>query len=116
MQQYDDPVLFWVTDWSESSPWHLYYKLRQSYNDFRLLGEAPGHLFLPHETEDLAAFLSIAMASYWDGYLLPRLNYVSAELKDVFIDFYADDEQSLEFVRGLRKKRPEETSTVPEEL
>jgi hypothetical protein len=111
-----DEILFWATDWSSLSPWHLYFRLRQSYGDFRLLDEAPGHLFLPHENEDLASFLSIAMANYWDGYLLPRINHVRAVLKDVFIDFYADDKQTLEFVDELKKKWPEASSTVPEEL
>lgn len=54
------PTLLFVTEWSvwpSSENWHLYYKLRQTYADNRLLHEAPGHLFLEHEAEDLASIL-----------------------------------------------------------
>jgi hypothetical protein len=107
MQQPPEPTLFWATNWSSFSPWHLYYRLRQSYGDLRLLAEAPGHLFLTHETEDFASFLSIAMANYWDGYLLPVIDHVSAELHDVFMHFYSDTEQNLDFVDELAKRWPD---------
>jgi hypothetical protein len=61
---YRMPTLRWVTEWNiwpSSENWHIYYKLRQGYQDLRLLHEAPGHLFLGHESEDLASFLQIAM-------------------------------------------------------
>ena len=57
---YRMPTLLWITEWSiwpSSENWHLHYKLRHSYGDLRLLHEAPGHLFLGHESEDLASFL-----------------------------------------------------------
>jgi hypothetical protein len=47
--------------WGSGENWHLYYKLRQAYGDQRLLHEAPGHLFLEYEVEELASFLQIAM-------------------------------------------------------
>jgi hypothetical protein len=47
--------------WPSSENWHIYYKLRQSYGDHHSLAEAPGHLFLEHEAEDLASFLQLAM-------------------------------------------------------
>ncbi|HLQ52393.1 MAG TPA: hypothetical protein VK129_12900, partial [Terriglobales bacterium] len=53
---YRQPTLLWITEWGiwpSSENWHLYYMLRQSYSDQRLLQEAPGHLFLGHESEDL---------------------------------------------------------------
>jgi len=53
---YRRPALVWITEWGiwgSSENWHLYYTLRQSYGDLRLLHEAPGHLFLGHESEDL---------------------------------------------------------------
>ena len=56
---YRQPTLLWITEWGiwpSSENWHLYYRLRQSYGDLRLLPEAPGHLFLEHEAEDLASF------------------------------------------------------------
>jgi hypothetical protein len=47
---YRMPTLLWITEWGIwTENWHLYYKLRQSYNDQRLLHEAPGHLFLEYE-------------------------------------------------------------------
>src|ERR1700747_1385756 len=70
-----NPALVWITEWGiwgSSENLHLYYKLRQSYGDLRLLHEAPGHLFLGHESEDLASFLQLAMLNGWGGYILPH--------------------------------------------
>lgn len=59
---YRMPTLLWITEWSvwpSSENWHLYYKLRHSYGDLRLLHEGPGHLFLEHEprrSRNLASF------------------------------------------------------------
>ena len=61
---YRRPTLVWIPEWGiweSSENLHLYYRLRNSYGDLRLLHEAPGHLFLGHESEDLASFLQIAM-------------------------------------------------------
>jgi hypothetical protein len=49
--------------WQSSENWHLYYRLRQSYGDHRLIEEAPVHLFLEHETYDLISFLQIGLAA-----------------------------------------------------
>ena len=97
------PVLLWVTEWgiwdsSENS--HLYYRLRQSYGDQRLLWEAPGHLFLGHESEDLASFLQLSMLNGWGGYLLTGIDHVNAFFShDEFIDFFAADESNLQAIR-----------------
>jgi hypothetical protein len=97
------PTLLWVTEWgiwrsSENS--HLYYKLRQSYGDHRLLHEAPGHLFLEHESEDLTSFLQIAMLNGWGGYILTQADYVNTFFShDECIDFYAKREDNLADVR-----------------
>jgi hypothetical protein len=57
-----EPALLWITEWSIwDENWHLYYRLRHSYGDHRLLHEAPGHFFLEYETEDLASFLQVAI-------------------------------------------------------
>src|SRR2546423_368930 len=56
--------LLWVVTWgvwSSSENWHLYYRLRQSYHDERLLNEAPGHLFLDYEEPDLVSYLQPAL-------------------------------------------------------
>ena len=78
---YYRPALLLITEWGiwgSSENWHLYYKLRHEFGDQRLLHEAPGHLFLEYETEDLASFLQIAMLNGWGGYLLTDANYVNA--------------------------------------
>jgi hypothetical protein len=54
---------------------HLYYRLRQSYGDQRLLREAPGHLFLEHEDADLASFLQLGIVNAWDMHVFPELAY-----------------------------------------
>jgi hypothetical protein len=96
--------LLWITEWgiwSSSENLHLYYKLRQTYGDYRLLNEAPGHLFLDHEAEDLASFLQIAMLNGWGGYVLTQMDYVNAFFShDEFIDFFAQHDDNLADVRA----------------
>jgi hypothetical protein len=91
------PTLLWFTEWgiwSSNENLHLYYKLRQAYGDNRLLDEAPGHLFLAHESEDLASFLQIGMLNGWDGYVLTQAGYVDAFFShDEFIDFFATEKK-----------------------
>jgi hypothetical protein len=90
--------------WENSENWHLYYKLRQSYGDLRLLHEAPGHLFLGHESEDLTSFLQIAVLNGWGGYILTQANYVNAFFShDEYIDFFAA-EGGLGVLEDVRKE------------
>ena len=93
------PALLWLTEWGvwpSSENWHLYYKLRQIYGDQRLLHEAPGHLFLEHEAEDLASFLQVAILNGWGGHVLTHANYVNAFFShDEYIDSHADSEANL---------------------
>jgi hypothetical protein len=97
------PTLLWITEWdiwASSENLHLYYRLRESYGDRRLLHEAPGHLFLGHESEDLASFLQIAMLNGWGGFVLTEIGYVNAFFShDEYIDFFAENESCLEEVR-----------------
>jgi hypothetical protein len=97
------PTLLWVTEWGiwpSSENWHLYYKLRQSYGDSRLLHEAPGHFFVGHEAEDLASFLQLAMLNGWGGYVLTQAGFVNAFFShDEFVDFYAERDENLAEVR-----------------
>jgi len=90
------PTLLWITEWSiwqGSENWHLYYNLRQSHGDRRLLHEAPGHLFLEYEAEDLTSFLQVAMLNGWGGYILTHANYVNAFFShDEYIKFFAKPE------------------------
>jgi hypothetical protein len=100
---YRRPTLLWVTEWGiwpSSENWQLYYKLRQSYGDFQLLHDAPGHLFLEHESEDLSTFLQVAMLSGWGGYILTEVNYVNAFFShDEYIDFYTQNPRNLSELR-----------------
>jgi hypothetical protein len=100
---YRSPVLLWITEWGiwpPSENWHLYYKLRQAAGDFQLLHEAPGHLFLEHEIEDLASFVQVAMLNGWGGYILTQADYVNAFFShDEYIDFFARFPENLEEVR-----------------
>ena len=102
---YGMPTLLWITEWSiwpSSENWHLYYKLRQTYNEQRLLQEAPGHLFLEHEAEDLASFLQVAMSNGWGGYILTQADYVNAFFShDEHINFFAQSDENLADVRKV---------------
>ena len=97
------PVLLHITEWGvwpSSENWHLYYKLRQSCADNRLLEDAPGHLFLEHEVEDFASFLQLAMLNGWGGYVLTAANYVNAFFShDEYIEFFGEDGKRLEAIR-----------------
>jgi hypothetical protein len=100
------PTLLWITEWSiwpSSENLHLYYRVRQTYGDYRLLHEAPGHLFLEYETEDLATFLQVAMLNGWGGYMLTQAGYVNAFFShDEYIDFIAETDACLEEVRKFQ--------------
>jgi hypothetical protein len=98
---YRRPTLLWITEWGIwQENWHLYYKLRQSYDDFRLLHEAPGHLFLDFETEDLASFLQLAILNGQGGYVLTEANYVNAFFShDEYIRFFASDAGNLKEIQ-----------------
>lgn len=84
--------LVWVTDWGiwEENT-HLYYRLRQSYADQRLLHEAPGHLFLDYEAHDLISLLEVAILCGWDAHLLPIAGYSRAFIShDEYVDFASE--------------------------
>jgi hypothetical protein len=102
---YRRPALLWITEWGiwpSSENWHLYYRLRHTYSDLRLLHEAPGHLFLEHEAEDLASFLQVAMLNGWGGYVLTQADYVNAFFShDEYIDFFAELDKNLADVRKV---------------
>lgn len=54
---------------------HLYYRLRQSYGDHRLLHEAPGHLCLEHERPEVVTLVHLAILFGWDLHLIPTAGY-----------------------------------------
>jgi hypothetical protein len=90
-----DSCLLWVTEWgvwNSSENWHLYYRLRHSYGDLRLMHEAPAHLFLDYEGVDLVTFLEVGILSGWDMHLIPTVGYARAFVShDEFVEFAADD-------------------------
>lgn len=88
--------LLWVTEseiWNSGVNWHLYYRLRQSYGDRRLLDEAPGHLFLDYEAPDFVTFLQFAILAGFDAHIInDPTGYSRAFLShDEFVEFAADD-------------------------
>ena len=91
---YRMPTLLWLTEWgiwSSTENWHLYYQLRHSHGDHRLLHEAPGHLFLEYEAEDLTSFLQLSMLNGWGGYVLTQANYANVFFShDEYLDFYSE--------------------------
>lgn len=100
---YREPALLWITEWEiwgSCENWHLYYRLRQHYGDNRLLHEAPGHLFLGYEAEDLISFLQLAMLNGWGGYVLTQVNYANIFFShDEFIDLFSTNEDILQRAR-----------------
>ncbi len=67
-----------------------------------MLREAPGHLFLEHEAEDLASFLQLSMLNGWGGYVLTGANYVNAFFShDEYINFFAEQDENLGDVRKI---------------
>ena len=90
-----EECLLWVTDWGvwrSSENLHLYYRLRQSYDDHRLLDEAPAHLFLDYEAPDLVSFLQVGILCGWDMHLIPFVGYARAFVsRDEYVDFAADE-------------------------
>jgi len=114
---YRRPTLPFITEWGvwpSSENWHLYYKLRQTYGDNRLLQDAPGHLFLEREGEDLASFLQLSMLNGWGGYVLTEANYVNAFFShDEYIEFFAENSGNLADIRKmLRPSQPSADSTA----
>jgi hypothetical protein len=102
-------VLLWLRYWNEDERVCLYHQLRQSYGERRTVDEAPGHLFLTHETSALACFLFAAMLYEWEGYLMDANGYVITKLTDHgYVEFFSRSEASLDFVAALNGSTPEE--------
>lgn len=97
------PVLLWITEWGiwpSSENWQLYYNLRHGAGDSRQLHEAPGHLFLADEADDLASFAQVAMTNGWGGYILSEANRVNAFFShDEYIEFFASAPEMMNEVR-----------------
>lgn len=102
-----DQCLLWITEWgiwpSSENP-HLFYRLRQTYGENRLLNEAPGHLFLKHEVPDLASFISVGIISGWGFHLQPSPYWVRGFVShDKWFNLEAENESNLaEIKRNLK--------------
>jgi hypothetical protein len=98
-----DEVLLWVTEWKiwpSQENWHLYYALRQLAGDRGLLPEAPGHLFLAYEMEELKTILQVSLMNGWGGYFLAARGNITAFFShDGFVDFFADTSEELSALR-----------------
>lgn len=105
---YRQSALLWVTEWGiwpSSENWQLYYKLRHTYGDYQLLHDAPGHLFLEYESEDLGTFLQLAMLNGWGGYILTQANYVNVFFShDEYMDFFTKIPENISDVRACFAK------------
>jgi hypothetical protein len=94
--------LLWVTAWGiwqSSENWHLYYRLRGTYNDQRLIEEAPAHLFPNFESEDLITFLQIGIGAGWDMHVLSADNgrlFVSHDEWAQFLVKHAKEMDNIE--------------------
>ncbi|HWE72851.1 MAG TPA: hypothetical protein VG328_06805 [Stellaceae bacterium] len=92
--------LFWVLTWGvwqSSENWHLYYKLRQSCGDHRLLEEAPAHLFLDFETADVVTFIQVALSAGWNFQLLTSEDHARAFIShDEWIELTLKDAHELD--------------------
>ena len=99
-----DQCLLWITQWGvwpSSENFHAFYRMRESYGERRLLQDAPGHLFLKHETADLQTFVELALLCGWDFYLLPAPAYAAAYVShDEFIKLHTDDSEPLDQVKA----------------
>jgi len=95
-----DCCLLWVSltgVWPQSENWHLYYRLRQTYGEPRLIEKAPGHLFLDYESADLTTFLEVGLLGSWDMYVLTGTQgYLNAFFShDEWVEFCGEDATAL---------------------
>jgi len=102
-----DPVLLVLSEcgiWSTNENLHMYYRLRQSYHDFRLISEAPGHLFLKHENAEFISFLQISMFNGWGGYIVTQAADFGVFFShdDYAVPFGRDKASMVEFDACLR--------------
>ena len=92
--------LLWVTGfgiWPSSENYHLYYRLRQSYGDYRLLHEALGHYCLGYEQTEVTSFVQLSLLFGWDVHLIPTVGYGQAFIShDEWINLGFDSQHQFE--------------------
>jgi hypothetical protein len=100
--------LVWITAWGifpSNENQHLYYRLRQSYGDFRLLHEAPGHLCLDYEVPEVVTLIELALLFGWDAHLIPTAGYTRAFVShDEWVEIGFDTEQQKNEFRVEERK------------
>jgi len=100
-------LLLWVTQcgvWPSSENWHLYYRLRETYGDHRLIDEAPGHLFLEYESADVVSFVEVGLLSGWDMHLVPSFGYGLVFVShDEWVDFALQQAEATDLLTTLEK-------------
>ena len=70
----DSQCLVWVTDWGifpSNENMQLFYRFRQSYGNNKLLSEAPGHLCLPNERDEIVSLIWLCALQGWDVHVMP---------------------------------------------
>ena len=71
----ESEVLVWFTEWgvwpSSERP-HIFTRFRASYGETRSLSDAPAHLFIDTEREDLLSFVTLGALFLWDTYVISR--------------------------------------------
>lgn len=78
-----ETTLLWVTSWNiwpSSCNWQLYYQFRQSFGDFGLLEEGPGHLFHAYEKSALVSLIQLSILNGWDFWILADSDYSRYQL------------------------------------
>lgn len=54
---------------------HLFYALRRSYGETKLVRETPGHLFLRFERQDLLTFVNMVYMNEWSARVVTSQDY-----------------------------------------
>ncbi len=101
----DGDVLLWVTlsGVFDDNP-HLFYKLRESYGERRILHDAPGHYFLRYEFADLGSFIFLSLLYQWDFYVFTDFMNIFAT-HDGFLDVYSDQETIALFEKRWKVRK-----------
>lgn len=99
-----DTCLLQVTTWGvwpSSENLHLFYRLRETYGERRLLDEAPGHLFQKYEQADLATFIQVSILFGWDFHLHPSPAWVRGFVShDEWFELFSTHEGNLETIKA----------------
>jgi hypothetical protein len=107
--------LVWVTGhgiFPSCENQHLYYRLRQSYGEMRLLAEAPGHLCLDYERPEVVTLLHLGMLFGWDLHLIPTAGYGGVFVShDEWAEISFADQRLFDETRAALEKAELEVTT-----